>query len=91
MKTTKNMLALLPAVLALGAPALAQSHMNPIQRHPGATGVVAGVATHHALKVSAANAKAHHQKLNFAQRHPTMAGVGAAMATHHVIKSHTPH
>lgn len=59
---------------------------NVIQRHPTATGIAAGAATHHALKVSARNKKARHQKLNFAERHPTLTGIGAAIGAHHVVK-----
>jgi hypothetical protein len=54
------------------------------------TGIGAGVATHHALKVSAARKKARGQKLNWAERHPTLTGIGAGTATRHIIKKHTP-
>lgn len=95
-RNRKSLLALIPAALAMAVPTLAQApmaahHPNVIQRHPTATGVAAGVGVHHALKVSAANKKAHHQHLNFAERHPTISGLGAAMATRHVIKHHTAH
>ncbi len=60
-----------------------------IQRHPTLTGVAAGVATHHMLKKSAAQKKAHGQKLNWAERHPTLSGIGVGAATRHVIKKHT--
>ncbi|MCW3060636.1 MAG: hypothetical protein JWQ02_2457 [Capsulimonas sp.] len=71
-------------------PSLADAaHPNVIQRHPTATGVAAGAGVHHALKVSAANKKRHHQKLSFAERHPTMSGIAAAVGTHHVIKHST--
>jgi hypothetical protein len=64
--------------------------LNWAQRHPTLTGVGAGVATHHALKVSAARKKARGQRLNWAERHPTLSGMGVGTATHHVIKKHTP-
>jgi hypothetical protein len=90
--TPKAMLAFIPAVLALAVPALAQKpHLNPIQKHPTVTGMAAAAATHHALKVSARNRKAHGQKLNFAQRHPTLSAIGAGALTHHEVKAHTPH
>jgi len=65
----------------------AQVHRgNVLQRHPNATGAAAGIATHHALKVSARHKKARHQKLNFAERHPTITGIGAALGAHHLAK-----
>ena len=88
----KGLLALIPAALTLAGPALAQApaaHPNVIQRHPTATGVAVGVGVHHALKVAAANRKAHHQKLNFAERHPTLTGLAAGVAARHEIKKHT--
>ena len=60
-RTRKGALALIPAALALLAPAtfaqMAPSahHPNIIQRHPTMTGIAAGMATHHALKVAAHN------------------------------------
>lgn len=93
-RNRKPLVALIPAVLALAAPAfaqMAQPHLNPIQRHPTMTGIAAGVATHHALKVAARNAKMHGKHLNFAERHPTLAGMGAGIGVHHEIKVHTPH
>jgi len=72
--------------LALSAQPAATHRGNVIQRHPTATGAAAGIATHHALKVSARNKKARHQKLNFAERHPTITGIGAALGTRHVVK-----
>ncbi len=93
-RTSKAVLALIPAALALLAPAsFAQMAHKPnfIQRHPTATGFGAGVATHHALKVAARNAKMHGKKLNFAERHPTLSGIGAGVFTHHEIKAHTAH
>lgn len=94
MTNRKTVLALIPAVLALVAPALAQAPMhrpNIIQRHPTMTGFGAGLATHHALKVAARNAKMHGQRLNFAERHPTMSAFGAGALTRHEIKAHTAH
>ena len=92
-RTCKATLALLPATLALLAPAsFAQTvHHNFVQRHPTMTGIAAGVATHHALKVAARNAKMHGKHLNFAERHPTMSAIGAGAFTRHEIKAHTAH
>ena len=73
------------------AQAPAPVHKSWVQRHPTATGLGAGVATHHMLKVSAARKKREHQKLNWAERHPTLSGLGVGVATHHYIKKHTPH
>lgn len=86
----KSTLALLPAILALAMPALAGHPKNWIQRHPTLTGIGAGVATHHALKVAARNAKLHHKHLNWAERHPTLSAIGVGAVTHHEIKKHTP-
>ena len=94
-RTRKTVLALIPAALALLAPAsfaqTAAHNPNFVQRHPTMTGIAAGMATHHALKVAAHNAKMHGKKLNFAERHPTMSGIGAGVFTHHEIKAHTAH
>jgi hypothetical protein len=62
---------------------------NIVQKHPTLTGVAAGVATHAALKHSAAWKKAHHQKLSWAERHPTLSGIGAGTATRAVIQKTT--
>ena len=62
---------------------------NIVQRHPTATGVAAGVATHSALKRSAAAKKRAHKKLNFAERHPTISGLAAGVATTKTIKKTT--
>lgn len=97
LRTRKGALALIPAALALLAPATfaqtaAPAHRpNFIQRHPTMTGIGAGMATHHALKVAAQNAKLHHRKLNFAERHPTMSAIGVGAVTRHEIKVHTAH
>lgn len=64
---------------------------NLIQKHPTATGIAAGVATHAALKRSAAYKKKHHQKLTWAERHPTLTGIGAGAATRAVVKKSTSH
>ena len=94
-RASKAILALIPAALTLLAPAsFAQTTYhkpNFIQRHPTMTGIGAGLATHHALKVAARNAKMHGQKLNFAERHPTMSALGAGALTRHEIKAHTAH
>ena len=97
LRTRKGALALIPAALALLAPATFAQNAAPahrpnfIQRHPTMTGIGAGLATHHALKVAARNAKLHHRKLNFAERHPTMSAIGAGAITRHEIKAHTAH
>ncbi len=95
-RTCKAAFALLPATLALLAPltaSFAQTAHKPnfIQRHPTMTGIGAGIATHHALKVAARNAKMHGKHLNFAERHPTMSAIGAGALTRHEIKAHTRH
>lgn len=96
-RNRKAMLALLPAALSLLAPAVSAQTGYPahkpniIQRHPTATGFAAGIATHSALKRSAAYKKAHGQRLNFAERHPTMSGFGVGAVTRHEIKAHTAH
>lgn len=82
------------AVMSLSVPTRAQAvhHAHPknwVQRHPTLTGIGAGVATHHALKVAAHNAKMHGKHLNWAERHPTLSAIGAGVATHHVIKATT--
>jgi hypothetical protein len=79
-------------VPSVGPAAAATQHkkLNWVQRHPTMTGIGAGMATHHALKVSAARKKARGQKLNWAERHPTLSGIGVGTATRHVIKKHTP-
>lgn len=92
-RTCKAAFALLPATLALLAPAtFAQTtHHNWVQRHPTMTGIGAGLATHHALKVAAHNAKMHGKHLNWAERHPTMSAIGVGAVTRHEIKAHTSH
>ena len=96
-RTRKGAFALIPVALSLLAPtAFAQmaptAHKpNFIQRHPTMTGIGAGIATHHALKVAARNAKLHHHKLNWAERHPTLSAIGAGTITRHEIKAHTAH
>lgn len=91
--TIRKTLLTASAALTLLAPAtFAQTrHLNPVQKHPTMTGVAAGAATHHALKVSARHKKARGQHLNFAERHPTLTGIAAAVGTRHAIKKHTPH
>jgi hypothetical protein len=97
MKTKQTLtLGLAALTLTLGAPfttgAFAQTtttHKNIVQKHPNATGVAAGVATHTALKRSAAAKKRAHKKLNFAERHPTLTGIAAGVATSKVIKKTT--
>ncbi len=65
--------------------------LNAVQRHPTMTGIAAGAATHHMLKVSAEHKKENGQPLNFAEKHPTLTGIAAGVATHHLIKKMTPH
>lgn len=91
-RTRNTALASVAAVVTLGTSAFfapPASAQNAIQRHPTATGVAAGAATHHALKVSARNKKRRGQRLNFAERHPTLSGIGAAIATRHAVKAST--
>ena len=96
-RTRRGAFALLPVAMALLAP-VSFAQMAPttpahkpnfIQRHPTMTGIGAGIATHHALKVAARNAKLHHKKLNWAERHPTLSAIGAGALTRHEIKAHT--
>jgi len=89
--TALSALALL-GTITLSTPSSVQAytrHRNWAQRHPTATGIGAAWATHHALKVSAANKKRNHRRLNWAERHPTLSGIGVGMGTHHVIKRST--
>lgn len=100
----RRAMAALAAILVFGALSLAPAfsghayaaatahhrHLNWVQRHPTLTSIGAGVATHHALKVAARNAKMHGKKLNWAERHPTLSAVGVGAVTHHEIKAHTP-
>ena len=81
---------LFPAALTRPVAAAPVHKKNFVQRHPTLTGIGAGMATHRALKISAARKKARGQKLNWAERHPTLTGIGAGTATRHVIKGHTP-
>lgn len=98
-RTCKGAFALIPAALALLAPAtFAQTSTmhtahkpNFMQRHPTMTGIGAGVATHMALKRAASNAKRSGKHLNWAERHPTLSAIGAAGVTRHEIKAHTAH
>jgi len=92
MRLSYRSVATLAAASTLVSLPLSCAHpQNLVQRHPTATGVVAGVATHAALKDSAAYKKAHGENLNFAERHPTLTGIAVGVATHHVIKATTPH
>ncbi len=93
-------LALAASFMTAGLPVVANAQTAPaptavhkkniIQKHPYATGFVAGVATHHALKVMAARDKARGKKLNWAERHPTLSAIGVGAVTTHEIKKHTP-
>lgn len=76
-------------IFTTGAFAQTAAHKNIVQKHPNAAGVAAGVATHTALKRSAAAKKRAHKKLNFAERHPTLSGIAAGVATSKVIKKTT--
>ncbi len=91
----KAMLALLPAALALTAPAFVSSPAlaqaapkkpNMMQRHPKATGVAAGLAAHHMAKKGAKGKMAQGKKPNMMQRHPKATGVAAGLAAHHMAK-----
>lgn len=87
----KTRIAATCAALTLLTPAFAQNpKLNIVQKHPTLAGAAAGVATHAALKRSAANKKRNHQKLNFAERHPTLTGIAAGVATRAAIKHTTP-
>ena len=85
---------LFAAALALAVPALfatpsfAQQPKKPniMQRHPVATGVVAGMAAHHMAKKGAKGRMAAGKKPNFAERHPMLSGVAAGAAAHHMAK-----
>lgn len=90
---TRSITAGVAAALTLTGAAWAQTaapKLNIVQKHPTATGFVAGVATHSALKHSAAYKKAHGQKLSFAEKHPTLTGLAAGIGTRAVIKHSTP-
>jgi len=70
----------------IGIPTASFARQNVAQKHPTASGVVAGAATHHMLKSSAKRKKASGQKLNFAEKHPTLSAIGVGMGTHHLLK-----
>lgn len=76
-------------VSSFAAPATTHHKKNWVQRHPTLTGIGAGVATHHMLKVAAARDKAKGKKLNWAERHPTLSAIGVGAVTRHEIKKHT--
>ncbi len=91
-RNSKAMFALIPAALALSVPAFAQQpHQNFVQHHHKMVAIGAALATHHALKVAAHNAKMSGKHLNFAERHPTLSAIGVGAATNHEIKAHTAH
>ena len=79
-----------PAAVAPAPGAAQPKPLNIVQKHPTLTGIAAGVATHAALKRSAAIKEANGQKLNFAEKHPTLTGIAAGVTTHHIIKKMTP-
>ena len=89
MKIT-SALTLLPAVLALAAPALLTSPAQAglLHKHPTAAGVAGGLAAHHMAKKGAEGRMAHGQKPNLAERHPVATGVIAGAAAHHMLKKH---
>lgn len=89
MKTT-HVLALLPATLALAAPAFltAPAHAGILKKHPTAAGAAAGLAAHHIAKKGAHSRMAHGKRPNLAQRHPVATGVIAGAAAHHMLKKH---
>lgn len=83
--------------LSLPIGALAQTHTttvkkkNIMQRHPNATGVVAGVAAYKIAKKSGKKRVAHGGKKNFAQRHPVITGVAAGLAARKIAKKTGEH
>ena len=88
----KRLLIAATAALIFTTGAFAQTstaHKNIVQKHPNASGAAAGVATHSALKRSAAAKKRAHKKLNLAEKHPTLSGIAAGVATSKVIKKTT--
>lgn len=89
MKTTQ-ILALLPAALALAAPAFltAPAQASLLHKHPTAAGAAAGLAAHHIAKKGASSRMAHGKRPNLAQRHPLATGVIAGVAAHHMLKKH---
>jgi hypothetical protein len=68
--------------------ATAQTHRNLIQRHPNATGAVAGYAAYKAAKGTGRNRNMSGGHRNFVQRHPVLTGVAAAGVAHHYAKKH---
>lgn len=64
---------------------------NIMQRHPNATGVVAGVAAYKLAKKTGNKRAAHGGKKNFAQRHPVLTGVAAGMAARKMAKKTGEH
>lgn len=87
----RSKMAAIAAALTLVGVVPAFAQLNGVERHPTATGVAAGIATHMALKRAAANAKAHGKHLNFAERHPMMSSIGAGIATRHYLKGAAAH
>ncbi len=77
MKLRTTLLAALAVAVPAFAPLSAQAGI--LHKHPGMTGLAAGMAAHHM-------AKAHGH--GFMHRHPMMTGMAAGMAAHHMAKKH---
>lgn len=59
---------------------------NFAQRHPNATGIVAGVAAYKIAKKTGKNRDRAGRKKNFAQRHPMMTGLATGVAARKLAK-----
>jgi hypothetical protein len=59
---------------------------NFAQRHPNATGIVAGVAAYKIAKKTGKNRDRAGRKKNFAQRHPMMTGIATGVAARKMAK-----
>ena len=76
------------ALTGIGGATAAHAQTGFFHRHRVASGVVAGIAAHHAAKRGAAGRAASGRRGNFAERHPILTGAAAGMATHHFLKHH---
>ncbi|WP_295619262.1 hypothetical protein [Chamaesiphon sp. GL140_3_metabinner_50] len=74
--------------IAMPLTTMAQTHRNLIQRHPNATGAVAGYAAYKAAKGTGRNRSMSGGHRNIMQRHPVLTGVAAAGVAHHYAKKH---
>lgn len=73
--------------LPVGVMAQTTQKKNIAQRHPNATGVVAGIAAYKIAKKTGKNRAAQGGKRNFAQRHPVLTGLAAGWAARKAAKS----